>query len=821
MFRGLTLTTILLLAVVPAQASPPLPAASQRFAQDAADEVPSLRRHVLPLLGRLGCNGRACHGSFQGQGGFRLSLFGYDFAADHAALAGGDAPRVDLKNPSASLILQKPTLTMDHEGGQRFALDGWEYRLLRNWIRAGALPVKEEEPEFVSLDVQPREILFAKIGETTQLKVLAHWSDGSSEDVTPLCRFRSNDESTASISESGLVTSLDKGDTAVVAFYDNGVTPVQLLLPVSNLTGPAYPPSPTPTKIDELVVDKLRKLGIVPAELCTDAEFLRRLSLDMTGTLPQPAEIVAFLAGTSSDKRARKIDELLARPAYAAWWTTRLGDLTGNGERNLPEGGEQGMRREKSALWYDWLYRRVADNVPFDELVEGIVLAVSRSADQSEEEYFAEMSSYFRSENPADFSAREHMPFFWTNNRFTPPQPLRFSYAFLGIRLECAQCHKHPYDQWTKNDYDQFQTFFEGIRQAGANAGLAKQIKQELGLTGDADSGQYKSQFAKAVHEGKVVPWQEVTAPNWKKGRANTRAKRDGPSGRVITPKLLGGDEVIAEQYSDPREPLMQWLRQKENPYFSRALVNRVWANYFGVGIVDPPDDMNLANPPSNGPLLDYLAQRFVQQGYDLKWLHREITHSRTYQLSWRPNETNQLDERNFSHAIIRRLPAEVAYDALAHATANSAAQQSLHADRAAIRQRAIGVSSGYSRNYDGSYALKLFGKPDRAVTCDCERSNEPSLLQTVYMRNDGEVLGQLSRKDGWLQEITAAGLEPIESRQDELIGEAYLRTVSRLPSTAEIEIGREQLAAAKDPATGLKDLFWALLNTKEFLLNH
>jgi hypothetical protein len=263
----------------------------------------------------------------------------------------------------------------------------------------------------------------------------------------------------------------------------------------------------------------------------------------------------------------------------------------------------------------------------------------------------------------------------------------------------------------------------------------------------------------------------------------------------------------------------MQWLREKDNPYFARAIVNRVWANYFGVGIIEPPDDMNLANPPSNGPLLDYLAEQFVAHGYDLKWLHREITLSRTYQLSWRPNETNRLDERNFSHAQVRRLPAEVAYDAMAFATAGTKKQQALHEDMSAVLGRAIGVSSGYSRNYDGSYALKLFGKPERAVACDCERSSEPSLLQTVYLRNDGELLALLDHKDGWLREVAAGGADA--NGADALIREAYLRTVSREPTLQELAIGREHLTQAKDLHSGLRDLLWAMLNTKEFLLNH
>lgn len=794
-----------------------LPSVSQRFAAPT-EQAPDFQKHVIPLLGRLGCNGRACHGSFQGQGGFRLSLFGYDFNADHQALVSGDKPRVDTKDPAASLILRKPTLAIDHEGGQRYKPGGWEHRLLSRWVETGAVGLSDPPAVFVSLKVEPTEIVFGKAGQTEQLKAIARWSDGTVEDVTPLCRFRTNDESIAMVSDSGLITAVGKGGTHIITFYDNGTTPASVVLPLSDRSGSKYPDVPTPTRIDELVVARLKTLGIMPSELSDDAEFLRRLSLDMTGTLPRPEEVTAFVADTSSDKRSHKIDEILSRATYAAWWTTKFCDMTGNSERNLPEGGEQGMRRDKSEKWYDWIYRRIEQNTPYDELVAGIVMAVSREGDISDEEYFAQMSAYFRTKDPVDFAERHTMPYFWTGNRFTPPQPLRFSYAFLGVRLECAQCHKHPYDQWTKDDYDQFQVFFNDVRSGNGRGGkLAQEMKKDLGLTMDADSGQYKGLFAKLVHEGSVVPWEQLTAPDWKASRGKIRPAKNAPAGRVITPKLLGGEEVIAAEYRDPREPLMDWLREQDNPYFARALVNRVWSNYFGVGIVEPPDDMNLANPPSNGPLLDYLAESFVAHDYDLKWLHREITLSRTYQLSWRPNDTNVLDERNFSHAQVRRLPAESAYDSLVFATASTSQQQALSESAATVRQRAIGVSSGYSR-YDGSYAVKLFGKPDRAVTCDCERSNEPSLLQTVYLRNDAEVLSLLDRKDGWLKEIAK---EADSMDRDELIGKVYLRTVNREPTNEELVVGREHLSQGKDLRSGLKDLLWALLNTKEFVLNH
>jgi hypothetical protein len=859
--------------------------ANERFAAESSAQ-PDFRKHVLPVMGRLGCNGRACHGSFQGRGGFRLSLFGYDFAADHEAMTSGDEPRTNVKDSAASLLLQKPTLQVDHEGEKRMDVGSWQYNILRRWIEASAPGIKPEDPEFEALDIEPREIVSQKPGDGPQLRVLARWTDGSREDVTPLCRFRSNDESIATVDENGKVTVVGKGDTDVVAFYDNGVITVPVMLPVSELVGERYPQVPTPTKIDELVVAKLRKLGIVPSELCTDEEFLRRASLDATGSLPLPDEVTSFLADVSPDKRARKIDELLARPTYAAWWATKLCDVTGDNEQHV---GERRFRRQQAEQWYQWINRRVEQNVPYDKIVEGIVLATGRRRGQSYEEYAAETNAYYRQENPADFAARETMPHYWARRQFNQAKDkaMTFSYAFLGVRLQCAECHKHPFDQWTKQDFEQFSAFFDRVAYGYAPDAkqAAKAMEDELGLRKLKDKD-----AAKLIAEGKVLPWNEVFLRDANqrggKERRDKAAKKQGrPAGRVITPKLLGGEEVLAEQYADPREALMEWMRSDDNPYFAKAWVNRVWASYFNVGIIEPPDDMNLANPPSNEALLTYLTGSFVEHGYDMKWLHREILNSRTYQLSWRDNGTNRLDTRNFSHAVIRRLPAEVAYDAIVQATAATGRLEQARDD---LAERAIGVSSSYTGlKRGGNYVLSLFGKPERATNCDCERSNEPSLLQTIYLRNDQAMLGLLDRGDGWLKQIDPAGrrqrrnledqrskmaealaeqerklklaqeegqskdlkrlegqleklrrradqletaigkekqrtgdLVAVEKAPEDLVVEAYLRTLSRPPKQDEQQVALRYLTESETPAAGMKDLMWALLNTKEFIVN-
>ncbi len=863
-------------AASPARADEPLRPANIRFADDAPGEVPDFQRHVLPAMGRVGCNTRSCHGSFQGQGGFRLSLFGYDFKADRDTLLKADSGRVVLDDPEASKVLAKPTLAMPHKGGKRLEAGTWQYRLLLRWIEGGAKGV-EEESRFERLEVTPAEVHLAGAGEKVALKVVAHWADGSTEDVTCLTRFRTNDESIAEVGEDGVITSVGPGDTHVVAFYDNGVSAVPVLRPVSHRIGDAYPAVPTPTEVDALVVAKLRKLGIVPAPACTDAEFLRRVGLDLTGTLPTPAEVDAFLADPAPEKRARKVDELLARPTYAAYWTTKLCDFTGDSARMLPlmQFGLQAPRQ-----WYEWLHKRVAENRPYDELIAGLVLATSREKGQTYDDFVKAQAAYNKATPSASYADRDTMPLFWArqNNRKPEERVVGFSYAFLGIRLECAQCHKHPFDQWTQDDFNRFGAFFDkvGYGLAPDSREAARKLNQETGL--DKLQGGERNRMLYALRaEGKPTPWQEVfVAKNGQPGRP-FRAKKQGPtpSGRVVSAKVLGGEEVSIAGDGDPRAALMEWLRGEDNPYFARAFVNRVWANDFGVGIVNPTDDMNLANPPSNAPLLDYLADGFVDHHFDMKWLHREILNSQAYQRSWRADDTNRHDDRNFSRALIRRLPAEALIDAVAQATGNA---QVLASASTKVDTRAIGPLAGIGRGRQGgNYAAKVFGTSTRETNCDCDRSDEPNLLQSIYLQNDAELYAAIDRADGWLAEKTGAKgtanvpapdlegvpMAELERRLKEareyqqearirrlegriayvkdrpegakpakadpippgdraaIVREAYLRTLGRAPNPTEEQASVDHLGDSADGARGLRELLWALLNTKEFATNH
>ena len=873
--KYLVITLLLLAAVGPLKAAETIvPSATSRFARRDTTAVPDFQKHVVPLLGRLGCNSAKCHGSFQGQGGFRLSLFGFDFKADHSALhaeaTSEDGNRLNVNAPEESLVVLKPTEQTDHEGGTRFEPHSWEHHLLLRWIESGAEGAKAksakapppqvnkkqfsaEGVEFfknmiqpllekncyechgfnsrkgnlslntrerllkggksgaaifpgdpdksllieavrhssdelqmppsgkldgqeisalekwvrmgapwpdrydsatedtdqllVKLRYEPAEILFRTAGDTAQIKVIAEWESGEREDVTCLARFRTNNDSVVGVSRDGLATSIGEGDTHIVAFYDNGVAAIPVLRPyrgthspgaaARNVTANGTPSAPVaPNPVDRFVNEKLSKLGLVPSELCTDAEFLRRVSIDMTGTLPTPDEVTAFLADDSADQRIRKIDELLDRSTYAAWWANKLCDFTGCNPasiRSLLEvASEEGY--VKASQWYDWIYERVARNEPYDDLVEGIMLA--------------------------DVSSRVNtgMPYFWTRQSLKEPKDTAMSVAhsFLGIQLQCAECHKHPFDRWTQGDFNDFSQFFEAV----------------------------------------------------------TTTKRTSSIKDKTELSLLRSHVVSLESGDDPRQPIMDWMRDKKNPWFARVFVNRVWAGYFNIGIVDPPDQFTPANPPSNPQLLDWLASGFIENGYDMKWLHRQIASSETYQRSWKPNQTNRNDRRNFSRAIPRRIPAEVFYDAMKQATAST---DKLDDVRTNLKRRASGH---LSMRMAGTHAMKVFGKPDRAINCDCERVNEPTLLQAIFAQNDPLVRMRLA-DSGWIIQLEAVEEAGKLLNKRALIKQVWLRTVNRPPTDEEAARSLQHLDSTDSTREGITDLMWAMFNTKEFSLNH
>ncbi|MEQ1824903.1 MAG: DUF1549 and DUF1553 domain-containing protein [Pirellula sp.] len=928
-----------------------LPSLDSRFRPNSdgtisTDEVPDFQRHISPMLGRLGCNGRACHGSFQGQGGFMLSLFGYDFDLDHKALLDEKSSRVDIKSPLNSLILTKPVDADMHEGGQRFKKNGWEYAVLRRWIEAGALKRPKgqtDDQKLVTLEVSPLEISFDDAGKKRPLQVIAVWQDGTKENVTELCRYFSNDTAIAQIDEHGVVTGGDRGDTHVVVAYDNAVVPVTVLRP-SGPTGELKSQiANAKTDIDRFVLTKLDKMGIQPSDSATDGEFFRRVSLDISGTLPTSAQVREFLDNPSPDKRQKAIENLLDSPGYAAQWATFLCDITGNNDDQLRNFTY--LRDLPSQHWYQWIYDRIQKNTPYDQIVEGIVTAVSREPGESYREYCDAMTRIAKDKTGKSFAERSDMMYYWARNnqKTAEERAIAFAYAFCGVRIQCAQCHKHPFDQWSKKDFDHFERLFEDI-QANQNTlqADAKKVAEELiadlglakSLKGNNLAKEIQTKFTSKDFEG-TIPFPEIVvrskeavgknaADKDKKNKNQAAVKKRPPA------KLLGGDFVDLSTVADARQPLMEWLRNRDNPYFAKAIVNRIWAHYFQVGIVNPADDLNLANAPSNSDLLNHLANGFIDNKYDLKWLHRTIVNSDTYQRSWKTNATNELDRRNFSHALLKRLPAETAYDALRIALSSDSVAKSmcnLETDRALT----VAGASTRNTNTKSSFALSVFGRSIRESNCDCDRTSDPSLLQTVFIRNDADVLkalteanvswvsqiakeknwklrdqdkrqeereakstymmkdtsvdndqnvadrldkqvrtlraqlAKLTERDGSAERIRdiktslarfekqlseqlakiASKAKPANSNKSDestagsidtdsavaalavtddmvpLVEEAYLRTLSRRPNEFESRTSIAAIAQAETPAVGLSDLMWALINSKEFILNH
>ncbi|WP_419189621.1 DUF1549 and DUF1553 domain-containing protein [Stieleria marina] len=742
---------------------------SERFANADSDAVPDFQKHVIPLLGRLGCNGRACHGSFQGRGDFQLSLFGYDFSGDHKAMLDEATGRVDVDDVDESLILAKPSDADLHEGGKRFDKGTWQHHVLRRWVQSGAKLNRTKPLKLDRLEIIPNELLFKSADDLVQLKAVAHWQDGTYEDVTDLCRFSSNDESIAVVDEDGRVKSGVQGDTHLVVFYDNAVVPIPVLRPI----GPELQATIATKPIDQLIEQKLNKLGIQTSDICTDAEFIRRVSLDVTGILPTGDRVREFLADKSPDKRQVLTAELLQAPGYAAWWATRFSDWTGNSEEQL--NNALPFRGAGTRIWHEWLRVRLQDNVPYDDIIEGIVAANNREEGESYLDYCKQMTEACTPGNEEVFARREGMPLFWARRNFAKPEEraIGFAYTFLGVRIECAQCHKHPFDQWSKDDFDQFAKLFAPMRYnqnavaADAKGDRAKLLK-DITDGKKLNNGELRRKLYDAARKGKLVPFGELlvntgASDRIRKQRAAAKKKgRKIPALKIPQGTILGGEPL--ELSEDPRPALMQWLRDEDNPYFAKAIVNRVWSNYFGIGIVDPTDDMNLANPPSNAPLLDHLANEFIANNFDLKWLHQEIISSDAYQRSADTNETNQMDRINFSHHIPRRLPAEVVHDSVILATGSDQKSDKL---REIVDTMAIADGKAKQRNSQ-DYALGVFGQSIRESNCDCDRSDSPSLLQTIYLRNDRDIHQRIADKDGWVaQACKALGVPGPQGKTD------------------------------------------------------
>lgn len=771
-------------------------------AQSAAVDVPGsgkvqnvdFERHLMGVFGRAGCNSGSCHGSFQGRGGFRLSLFGYDPEKDYFALTRDVlGRRINSVDPDNSLLLLKATGQVPHDGGVRFQKDSWQYRLFKEWIVAGA-QWRKGSGEVAGITVNPPEHAFKKTGEVGKISVKARFSDGSEEDITTLCDYRINDDTVAELAGPGQVKSLRPGDTAMVVSYRGNVLPVRMLVPVESKT--PYRAVPEVNYIDKQVFTKLKRLNIQPSDLAGDAEFLRRVTIDTIGTLPTPDEVRAFLANQDPNKRAQKIDELLAHPMHAALWATKFSDITGNDTPALEN--PQQLKPKLSQMWHDWFRKRVAENTPYDEIVRGVLCATSRDG-QEAEKWLEESKKIEEAANKGfatPYAERKSLDLFWRRQQQVLVEQWgeKVAAAFMGVRLECAQCHKHPFDRWTQVDYRSHANLF-----AQVSFGTSPEAKKVI----DAENAE-RRKAAMGKNNRQILQVREIFVGS------QPRTMTHPETNRPLPPKFLGGPELKVEAGKDSREALFNWLRQPDNPYFARSFVNRVWGHYFGIGIVNPVDDFSLGNPPSNPELLNALAKDFLDHKFDIRYIERTVLNSRTYQLTSATNESNRLDKNNYSHSYIRPMMAEVVVDVLNAATGTTENLGGFAPPNA----KAIEIGASQIQNANIAYAFRIFGRPPRTQACDCERAMDPALPQTLYRMTDSNIQQKL-------QTGRAAELARSQKTDEQLLEELFLATLSRLPNDKEKQGFAEYKKNKTDRKALVTDTLWALINTREFILNH
>jgi hypothetical protein len=755
-------------------------------------------RHVASLLGKHGCSAGACHGSFQGKGGLRLSLFGHDPGRDFSALTRGAlGRRINPGDPDSSLVLLKATGQVPHGGGKRFDRGSWQYRVVREWIAQGGRRAAGSG-QVKALRILPAEHAFSGPGESTTLKVLAEFTDGTRADVTPFADFRAGDDSIADVSPLGQVRGRRPGDTPIIVSYRGNLATARVLVPFPAARGAVYPTVRANNFIDREVFAKLRRLNVVPSELSGDAEFLRRVTIDTVGRLPTPDEVRAFLADPRPGKRRRKIDQLLADPLHAALWATKLCDITAC-DVGVMDGPPE-LRAKRAGMWHDWFRQRIARNEPYDQIVKGVLTATSREgravAGWIQQEVALIQAARRGFDTP--YPDRATLDLFWRRimgEDFFPLEQMAelTATSFLGVRVECAQCHKHPFDRWTQEDYRAYANVFARV-QFGSSPEMTAATVDLLA----------KRRELPPEKAGPAIPRLREVYVTDHRPRALPHPETDAP----LPPRALGGPALAGE--GDLREALFRWMVRPDNPTFARSFVNRVWAHYFGVGLVDPVDNFSVANPPSNEKLLAALAQDFVANKYDLRRLERAILTSRTYQLSSTPNRTNARDRTNYSRALARPMMAEVVLDVLSSALG---VYEDFGAD-APPGSRAIEVAPNRVRAGYAGRVFRVFGRPARQTTCDCERPGAPALPQSLFLMSDPELLRKMA--GGRLAKLLA------EERPDaERVEELFLATLSRFPDEGERQAALERVKSAPDRRAGYLDLLWALINTREFILNH
>ena len=696
----------------------------------------SFRLDVMPVFLRSNCNTGSCHGSARGQDGFMLSLFGYDPAGDYYRITRQlSGRRINLAFPDESLIIEKTTESVPHTGGKLFEKGSEYYNSILSWLQAGVPDDPNDIPAPTSLEIYPKQVVLEGKGTTQQFIALATYSDGSTRDVTSLALFETNNAPSAAISKNGTVTAGNRGEAFVMARFATFTVGSQIIVIPENLDyqRPEFPPK---NYIDELVAQKIHKLRILPSDLCTDEEFLRRATIDITGTLPTEEQFTAFIENTSPDKRDKIIDTLLARKEFTEVWVMKFAELL-----QISTNANNQVSYKATLLYYNWLQERIANNVPFNKIVQELLSSTGGTFSNPSTNYYQiERDTLKLSENVAQ--------------------------VFMGMRLQCAQCHNHPFDRWTMNDYYSFAAFFSQI-------------------------GRKRAQDPR-----------EVIVYN----KANGDMKHP-VGGRVLEPVFLGAAKPEIKGGQDRREILGAWMASPENPFFSRNLANIVWSHFFGIGIIDPVDDVRISNPSSNPELLNALANRFTEYNYDFKRLVKDICTSRTYQLSTKVNSSNEGDTKNFSHALSRRMRAEVLLDAISQITQTKNKFKGLP-----VGARAVQIADGNVSNY----FLRTFGRAERKTVCSCEVKMEPNLGQALHLIN-GDATGNRIVSGKVVATMITEGKSP-----EQIIDSLYIRAFGRKPTQTE----RSQLLAQIDTdpkkiKQDLEDVFWALLNAKEFMFNH
>ncbi len=705
---------------------------------------PEFLRDIEPILGKTGCNMGPCHAVQHGQAGFKLSVFGFDPDADRNAIVRDRLQRrMNVVAPEQSLFLLKPTMQVPHGGGKRLAPGSVEHQTLVAWIKAGAPAPSKDALKVTGVEVFPKQRV-GQIGLKQQLRVEATYSDGSKRDVTGLARFDSMDDGMLAVTNDGFVTTSSAGQASVMARFEGQATICMFVIPyrqdfqLSGWTNNNF--------VDELASQKFKELGIEPSPLCDDATFIRRAFLDVTGTLPTVDQTKKFLASTDPKKREQIIDELLGLTGdpsrdihndnYAAFWTLKWADLLRNTSNN--RNADQGM-------WamHNWLKDSFRTNKPLDGFVRELVMGKGSI-------YMNGPANYFRVFNNSSDLAEAT------------------AQIFLGVRLECAKCHHHPFEKYGQEDYYAFAAFFSRV---------ANKNSEEFGMFG-------REQVVIVRSSG------EVSHPK---------------TGKRMTPTPLDGQP--ADHPLDRRIGLADWLANKDNKLFANNIANRYVRYLLGRGLVEPVDDLRSTNPPTNPALMDALSKHFVDSGFNPKQLIRAIMVSRLYQLDSQPTVNNQADLRFYSHYFVKRISAEPLLDAIDQVTDSRTKHNNLP-----LGTRAIELPDAEYPNY----FLNTFAKPRRVSVCECERAPDENLTQALHTLNGDTLASKLSDKKGRIAKLIAA-----KTGGDDIINELYLAALCRAPRPEELTAAQEIVSQAASPQEGYEDVLWALMNSKYFLFVH